>query len=98
MAEKEYVSREEFIALQREVEELKKDMEKNQVLLQSIDKKIDVITERITNNSKLDELKLQPVTSRVQKLEETQSWVVKTVLGTLIGIAIKVIYDISKML
>lgn len=98
MAEKEYVSREEFVALQREVEELKKDMEKNQVLLQSIDKKIDVITERITNNSKLDELKLQPVTSRVQKLEETQSWVVKTVLGTLIGIAIKIIYDISKML
>lgn len=96
--EKEYVSREEFQALQREVEELKKDMEKNQLLLQSIDKKIDVITERIGNNSKLDELKLQPIKERVTRLEDGHTWLWRTVGGTLIGIAIKVIYDLSKLL
>lgn len=98
MTEKEYVSREEFIALQKEVEELKKDMEKNSLLLQSIDKKIDVITERIGNNSKLDELKLKPLEKRVEKLEDSLTWAWRTVVGTIIGIAIKVIYDVSKML
>ena len=97
MAEKEYVSREEFTALQKEVEELKKEIEKSQELLQSIDKKIDVITERMESNSKVFELELSPVVARVKKLEETQSWVTKTVLGTLIGFAIKIIYEVSKM-
>lgn len=97
MAEKEYVSREEFNALKEEVDELKADIKKSQEILRNIDKKLDVITERIDNNSKLDELKLEPIENRVTKLEETQSWTIKTIAGTLIGIAIKVVYDVSKM-
>ena len=88
----EYVSRKEF-------EEFKKEMlektENNQKLLQEIVRKIDVIAEKIATGEKIDELKLQPLTARVTKLEENHSWLSKTVLATIIGIIIKLFFDIS---
>ena len=90
-----YVSREEFNNLKLEVQELKDEVNEYKGLLQQIDKKIDVIAERISNSDKMDELKLQPITSRVQKLEENQSWMVKTIGATIVGIVIKVIFDIN---
>ena len=88
----EYVSRKEF-------EDFKKEMlektENNQKLLQEIVRKIDVIAEKIATGEKIDELKLQPLTARVTKLEENHSWLSKTVLATIIGIIIKLFFDIS---
>lgn len=94
MAE-EYVSREEFNTLKKEVQDIKKEMAENQKILQDIDKKIDVIAEKIVSGEKIDELKLQPLARRVDKLEENHSWLSKTVAGTIIGIIIKLIFDIS---
>lgn len=91
----EYVGREEFNNLKSEVQELKEEVSEYRKLLQQIDKKIDVIGEKITNGEKMDELKIAPIVSRVSKLEEHQSWLSKTVAGTIIGIVIKLIFDIS---
>ena len=57
MAE-EYVNRSEFNSLKEEVQELKAEMSENKTLLTTIDKKIDVITERISNGDKIDEYDL----------------------------------------
>lgn len=78
MAE-EYVSREEFNTLKKEVQDIKKEMAENQKILQDIDKKIDVIAEKIVSGEKIDELKLQPLARRIDKLEENHSWLSKTV-------------------
>ena len=91
----DFVSRNEFNSLKQEVQELKEEVGEYRGLLQTIDKKIDVIGEKINNGEKMDELKLQPIINRVNKLEEAQSWTIKTVAGTIIGIVIKIIFDIS---
>ena len=73
-----FVSREEFNSLKQEVQSLKTEMDENKKILVAIDKKIDVITERISNGDKIDDLKLKPLEKRVTKLEENHSWLSKT--------------------
>lgn len=73
-----FVSRNEFNSLKQEVQELKTEMDENKKILVVIDKKIDVITEKIANGEKIDELKLQPIEKRITKLEENHSWLSKT--------------------
>lgn len=73
----DFVIREEFEVLKNEVKEIKEEINEYKGLLQQIDKKIDVITERVSNGAKMDELKLQPLSKRVEKLEENQSWLWK---------------------
>lgn len=92
----EYVSKHEFDNLKEEVNTIKKEMAENQKLLQAIDKKIDIISEKISNADRTEELKLQPLEQRVKKLEENHSWMSKTVAGTIIALIIKVIFEISK--
>ena len=92
----DYVGRSEFNNLTKEVEELKQEIDESRKLLQQIDKKIDVISEKIINSEKIDNLKMKPIEKRIQKLEEHQSWLSKTVAGTIIGIIIKLIFDLSK--
>lgn len=92
----EFVSRNEFNSLKAEVQEIKEEVSEYKTLLTQIDKKIDVIAEKISNGEKIDELKLQPLEKRVTKLEENHSWLSKTVAGTIIGIVIKIIFDITK--
>ena len=92
----EYVNREEFNNLKQDVQELKEEVNEYKSLLQKIDKKIDVISERMTSADKIDELKMQPLVNRVQKLEDNQSWLSKTIAGTIIGISIKILFDIYK--
>ena len=75
----EYISRNEFNGLKQEVQELKEEVSEYKTLLMKIDKKIDVIGEKIANGEKIDELKLQPLEKRVTKLEENHSWLSKTV-------------------
>ena len=69
----EFVSRNEFNTLKNEVQELKEEVGEYKQLLIQIDKKCDVITEKIANGEKIDELKIQPIEKRLQKLEDTYS-------------------------
>ena len=73
----EFVSRNEFNNLKNEVQELKEEVTEYRGLLQQIDKKIDVIGEKIANGEKIDELKIQPIEKRLQKLEDNQGWLWK---------------------
>ena len=73
----EFVSRNEFNTLKNEVQELKEEVTEYRGLLQQIDKKIDVIGEKINNGEKIDELKIQPIEKRLQKLEDNQGWLWK---------------------
>ena len=73
----EFVSRNEFNSLKAEVQELKEEVTEYRGLLQQIDKKIDVIGEKIANGEKIDELKIQPIEKRLQKLEDNQGWLWK---------------------
>ena len=92
----EYVSRNEFNSLKQEVQSIKTEMDENKKLLVAIDKKIDVITERISNADKIDELTLKPLNKRVSDLEESHKWLQRTVWATLIGIVIKILFEVSK--
>lgn len=94
MAE-EYVKREEFDILKKDVEKIKDEMTENAKTLQSIDKKIDVIAEKLKNADKIDELKLNPLEKRVDRIENTQMWLWRTIGATLIGMTCKIIFDIS---
>ena len=92
----EYVSRNEFNTLKSEVQELKEEVGEYKQLLMQIDKKCDVITEKIANGEKIDELKLKPMENRVSKLENSQDWLWKTTIGSILGLAIKIIFDVTK--
>ena len=73
----EFVSRDEFNGLKQEVQELKVEFNESKNILTMIDKKIDVIGEKIANGEKIDELKIQPIEKRLQKLEDNQGWLWK---------------------
>ncbi len=73
----EFVSRNEFNGLKQEVQELKIEVNEYKGILTQIDKKIDVIGEKIANGEKIDELKIQPIEKRLQKLEDNQGWLWK---------------------
>lgn len=92
----EFVSRNEFNGLKQEVQELKNEMDENKKILVVIDKKIDVITEKIANGEKIDELTLKPMNNRIQKLEDTSVWLQRLLAGTIIGIVIKVFFEVAK--
>lgn len=94
----EYVGRIEFNLLKDEVNEIKKDMVENQKILQAIDKKLDVIGEKISHSEEVDNIRLEQIEKRIKKIEDSQDWLWKTVVGTVIGIVIKIIFDISKIL
>lgn len=91
-----YVNREEFNSLKEEVQELKEEVSEYKKLLIKIDKKCDVITEKIANGEKIDELTLKPMNNRIQKLEDTSVWLQRLLAGTIIGIVIKVFFEVAK--
>lgn len=80
------VGREEFELLKDEVKKIKQDMEQNSRILQSIDKKVDIINEKIVNGEEIDQLKLLAVEKRVGILEESQKWLRRTVMASAISI------------
>ena len=73
----DFVSRDEFNGLKQEVQELKLEFNESKNILTMIDKKIDVIGEKIANGEKIDELKIRPIEKRLQKLEDNQGWLWK---------------------
>lgn len=92
-----YVNRIEFEALKDEVREIKEEMSDNSRLLQAIDKKIDVINEKIITSDKIEDLKYAPIEKRVKRLEDSNEWIKRTIGATIIGIVIKIIFDVSKV-
>ena len=76
MAE-DYVSRNEFNSLKEEVQELKEEVGEYNGLLHQIERKIDVISEKLGASDEITVLKLQPLEKRVTKLEENQGWLWK---------------------
>lgn len=94
----EFVNRLEFNSLKEDVIKLKKENEQSSKLLLEIDKKIDIINEKIITADKIDELKFSPIEKRIKTLEENQSWLWKTVIASVIGLAIKVVLDVAKIL
>lgn len=97
-----YVKKEEFEEFKKEFNALKDDRKKDVQLLIAIDKKVDVIFEKITNSSNSEELKikvieekedlkLQPIKEKIAKIEKHQIWLWETVIGTIIGVIIKFI-------
>lgn len=91
----EFVKREEFNNLKQEVEKIKEEMSESAKTLQAIDKKIDVITERLVSSNKIDELKITPLEKRLTKLEDNQGWLWKAFGTALIGVLVKVVFDVS---
>lgn len=84
--EKEYVDRTEFNQLKEEVNEIKKEMAESQKLLLAIDKKIDIINEKVMTSDKIETLRLQPLEKRVDTLEDNQKWLRRTVIGAVLSI------------
>lgn len=65
-----FVSREEFNGLKQEVQELKIEFNESKNILTMIDKKIDVITERLENTTKVSDLQNENIETRItSKLE-----------------------------
>lgn len=94
----EYVTRTEFDSLKEDVKEIKKDRIEDQKLWQAMDKKLDVINEKISNSEKVENLRIEQVENDVKKMQGNQEWLWRAVGTTVIGIVIKIIFDVSKLL
>lgn len=95
----EFVSKTEFNLLKEEVNDIKKDMDESQRLLMAIDKKIDIINEKILTSDKIDKLTYSPLEKRVETLEDNQKWLRRTLIGeviTIIGGAIVYVIQLMK--
>lgn len=92
----EYIKREEFDNLKEKVSRMEDELSESKKILQSIDKKIDVIDGKITSAEKIEELKFKPLESKLSKVENNQDWLWKTVIASILGLAIKIIFDITK--
>ena len=89
--EKEYVDRSEFNQLKEEVNDIRKEMLESQKLLMAIDKKIDIINEKVLTSDKVETLRLQPLERRVDTLEDSQKWLRRTILGSVIAMVFEAV-------
>jgi iron-sulfur cluster repair protein YtfE (RIC family) len=95
--EKKEVSREEFDALVEKVNKLEKITDDQTLLLQEIDKKLDVITEKLNSSKTIEELKIKPIEEKVNKIEDNNRWLWRTIVGAIIGILINGIITIKNI-
>lgn len=102
----DFVSRDEFNGLKQEVQELKLEFNESKNILTMIDKKIDVITERLENTTKVSDLqnenietritsKLEPMQKEIDEINDNRKWLWRAIGSVLIGIVIKIIFDVS---
>lgn len=96
--EKKEVSREEFDALVEKVNKLEKITDGQTLLLQEIDKKLDVITEKLNSSKTIEELKIKPIEEKVNKIEDNNRWLWRTIVGAIIGILINGIITIKNVM
>lgn len=94
----DFVKVEEFNALKDEVQEIKTDLMQSEKLLQLIDKKIDVINEKLTSSDTINELKIKPLEKRVENLEDSQIWLRRAVLGGAIALIGEAIIFVIKLM
>lgn len=99
----EFVSREEFENLKSEVAEIKDDLSKSSELLINIDKRTDVILEKLNNLDKVSNMQIEPLkkditknTEDIKEIKSNTQWLWKAVGTTIIGIVIKVVFDVYK--
>ena len=88
----EFVSRTEFNQLKEEVNEIKQEMSESSKLLISIERKIDVINQKLTSAEEINILKLSPIENRITKLENGISWLWKLCAGAVITGVISAIF------
>lgn len=93
----EYVTKSEFDSLKEDVKEIKKDRIEDQKLWQAMDKKLDIINEKISNSEKVENLRIEQVEETVKKMQGNQEWLWRTIGATVLGIVIKIIFDVSKL-
>lgn len=82
--EKEYITRTEFDNLKDEVAELKNNMHEIEQLFRAIDKKMDVITEKINNRENVTDLKIKPLEKRIFDVEDSIKWITRIIIGLIV--------------
>lgn len=92
------VTRQEFEKLEKKVESIETAQAQNIKILTEIDGKVSLINEKLTNQNAIEDLKLNPLKKRVEDLEESQKWTWRAFGGALIGIVVKFVFDVSKIL
>lgn len=99
----EFVSREEFENLKSEVAEIKEEMSKSEELLINIDKRTDVILEKLDNLDRVSNMQIEPLkkdiiknTEDIKEIKSNNQWLWKAVGTTIIGIVVKVIFDMYR--
>ena len=88
----EFVNRTEFNQLKDEVNEIKQEMAESSKILQAIERKIDVINEKLNTTGEINLLKINPIETRVSKLENGISWLWKLCAGAVITGVISAIF------
>ena len=99
----EFVGREEFENLKTEVAEIKEDLSKSSELLINIDKKTDIIFEKLDNFDKVSTMQIEPLkkdisknTEDIKEIKSNNQWLWRTSLGIILSIVIKIIFDMYK--
>lgn len=96
--EQNLVTREEFEKLEKKVDRIEALQTEYVKILQAIDKKVDVITEKVTTSDRIEDLKLEPIDKRVTELEENKKWLWRTIAGALILNGLNILASVSKMI
>ena len=86
-----YVNREEFEALKEKVNKIENDTEQASKLLIEIDKKVDGILIKLSDNETVNELTIKPINERIKKIEDNQKWLWRTIAGSIITIILHLI-------
>ena len=101
----EFVSREEFDSLKKEVAEIKEEFDKSTDLLNKIDKKTDIIFEKLDNFSRVSNMQIEPLkkdieknTEDIKEIKSNNQWMWRTLASTIIAMIIKIVFDASKIL
>lgn len=104
MAE-DFVSRTEFEEFK---EETRHKLEGYGDVLHEIDKKVDSIIAKleVSNDAekteknlteKIVDLKLKPIENQVDKLESAKTWLVRLILGSIVGLVLEVVFVVKSL-
>ena len=91
-----YVNREESEALKEKVNKIENDTEQASKWLIEIDKKVDGILIKLSDNETVNELTIKPINERIKKIEDNQKWLWRTIAGSIITIILNLIANFIK--
>lgn len=92
----EFVGREEFENLKTEVAEIKEEMSKSGELLKNIDKRTDIILEKLEGFNKISNMQIEPIKKDIEELKSNSQWIWRTLASVIIGIIAKIIFDFTR--